>query len=209
MLLPFCDNRQLYKWDKSKCTEPLTKSLTCFERSQKIVHALMVATKKNQKKLLHFVLASCSQHISQAVFLVCPKTVVWSVRNFEWLGLMREKRCPSWSHRDSMASDSFGQSGACVLRWEGPDVGVWHFLRTYSQTELCPWTLEKMQQKYLANYVTVTMKELLLAKIWPSWIPMSLTFVVSCSRLAAAVRVGGCQLKTNQTQNKQKRVKHL
>lgn len=93
MLLPFCDNRQLYKWDKSKCTEPLTKSLTCFERSQKIVHALMVATKKiNAILFLHLVLNTSVRQF----FWCVPKL---------WLGLIWEKRCPSWSHRDSMALD--------------------------------------------------------------------------------------------------------
>lgn len=72
-------------------------------------------SKKNQKGI--FVLASCSQQISQAVFLVwCPKTVGWSVRNFEWLGLIWEKQCPSWLHKDSKTSDSFGQSG--LKNWE-------------------------------------------------------------------------------------------
>lgn len=46
---------------------------------------------------------------------------------------------------------------ACLLRWEGPNVGVWHlsFLGRFhfpDQKELCSWTLEKMQQKYLASW---------------------------------------------------------
>lgn len=117
---------------------PNEKSNMLWKKPE-IVHALMVAAKKTTTKKRHFVLASCSQHISQAVFLVwSPKTVVWSVRNFEWLINMGkemsfliaqgsnsiEQFCTEWTQK----------LRACLLRWEGPDVGVWHlsFLRTYS-----------------------------------------------------------------------------
>lgn len=162
MLLPFCDNRHLYKWDRSKCTKPLTKTLTCSERSQKIVHTLLVAAKKTPKG--HFcsrILFSTNQPAS---FSGVVSQNCWVIGQKFWVAGINMGKAMSF-----LIAQGFKDIGqfwtewtqklrACLLRWERPNVGVWHlsfFPDVFTFLARRNFVLEpskKMQQKYLASW---------------------------------------------------------